>query len=132
MIIESLVWQGRFEDATRASNSFLAQYAGEKKLGRYSRDIAWGHFFAGYALQKQYRHDEAISHFRFIVESAQRYVSIAADDVLLSHALFREWQSLRDMKAEEDRVTTAASNLVSRFPQSELAAYVRRASEEVP
>ena len=129
MIIESFVWQGHFEQAVAEADQFLAEYAGKRKLSRFKRQIAWVHLFAGYALQKQGHHEPALGHFRFIINLAESDVEVAAEELLLSHAYFRVWCSLRSTGAQESEIAKAASDLISRFPQSSLAAYVRRAGE---
>ncbi len=121
MLIESYCWEDRLEDAVEAAETFLEAYS----ASAFRKDTATVCFFAGEALQKLERYDEALGMFERVIAAYPVEDEIWRRMDHLPRTYFRAWETLRLMEAPPARVEAAGDALLERFPESGYAEHVR-------
>jgi tetratricopeptide (TPR) repeat protein len=67
--IESLCWQGKPAQTLAAAEAFIAAHAGDAPSPRSKRANAWASIYAGDALHKLGRYQEALVYFRSVLDA---------------------------------------------------------------
>jgi tetratricopeptide (TPR) repeat protein len=127
-IIESYCWQGRPEQTAEAAKYFFRNYGGGsgKKAQKFKRQLAWAHVFAGDAAHKLGRYDEALAHFRLVLQAHQGEPENWRGEGTLCTLYWRIWYTGRKAGATAE-AEEAAKVLLSQYAQSKHADFVRRA-----
>jgi len=88
--------------------------------------IAWAHLYAGRALQRMGLYDEALAHYRYIVDFIYDYPPYGHGSETRRHAYVDIWRTLRQAGAPQEEITQAAQMILSLFPDSPYVAEVHR------
>lgn len=95
MAIEGLNWLGRSDEVLARVEQFFNEYAGDRKLARFKEQIAAAHVFAGIALRRLGRYDEALVHFRWVIRPPEGQPENWLSNHTLEAARLNEWFTLR-------------------------------------
>jgi len=121
--------KGERELALAAAEELIRVYQqGDRdNWSRFKPQLAWAHLYAGNALQNLGRYDEALTHYRWIVNIAYDYPPYGAGASTRVQAYYQIWRTLRRAGAPQAEIDEAAQAVLSRFPEAKHAEVIRRA-----
>jgi len=131
IIAESYHWQLRTEDALSAANAHISTHG----AGSDRPALATAHLIAGECLQKLERHDEALAHYQWIIDTfgdkepwgyIQGNLGRPRYPTSLARVRYRMCDALIRMEAAQDDVTSACQFVLDTYPDTPYAELIRR------
>jgi len=122
MIVESLVWQRRPDaEVIAEADRFLAEHNDPARR----QEIATVRLLLGESLLRLGRNEEALEQFAWIVNAYHVTEEIWPGMDHLSRAYLRWWQALRRTGAPREQVEAAREAILTYFPDSGSAGFIR-------
>ncbi len=118
MFLETLSWQGSWEQAVAAEERFLATH----DEAEFRREVATAHFFLGEDLMRLGIYEGALDHLRWVIEEYEGESEIWPNLNHLPRAHNQVWRILRETGAPDNEIAAAARDLLKAFPDD--TAYV--------
>lgn len=122
MLVETFSWQRDPQAAVSEAERFLGQYEGNE----FKQDVATVRLIAGEALQRLGRFDEALTHFRWIIEAYRGQKEIWPGMDHLPRTYFQIRETLKRSWAPAAQIREVEDELLKAFPESCYARAVRQ------
>ncbi len=127
MLVESFQWQGDRDQLITSAQAFLSHHEGPE----VKREIATVRLMLGEGLFKSRRAEEALPHFRWIIEAYAGEDAIWPGMDHLPRAYYRLWQTLQRLHAPAEQVEATAQELLEGYPESSDARLLQGTREQL-